>query len=80
MKIRTLPVIALALIIATATTAVSAPETVKTRIGDLQFTHDFASGYPTNETIAKLFDEIDFQRASQTYIWAIPLVSMAQWQ
>ena len=57
-----------------------AQETLDTRIGELSFTHDFASGYPTDETIDKLFDEIDFQRASQTYIWAIPLVSMAQWQ
>ena len=80
MKIKTLTVIGLALTIAAATTVVSVAETVKTRIGDLQFTHDFASGYPTNETIAKLFDEIDFQRASQAYIWSIPLVSMAQWQ
>ena len=23
---------------------------VKTRIGELRFTHDFANGYPTNET------------------------------
>ena len=58
----------------------SAEDVVQTRIGDLTFTHDFASGYPTDATIDKLFDEIDFQRASQVYIWAIPLISMAQWQ
>ena len=57
-----------------------AQETLDTRIGPLSFTHDFATSYPTDETIAKLFDEIDFQRASQAYIWSIPLVSMAQWQ
>ena len=55
-------------------------ETLETRIGDLSFTHDFATGYPTDETITKLFDEIDFQRACQAYIWSIPLVSFAQWQ
>ena len=60
--------------------AIQAGETLDTRIGELTFTHDFASGYPTDATIDKLFDEIDFQRASQAYIWAIPLVSMAQWQ
>lgn len=60
--------------------AVQAQETVDTRIGELQFTHDFATGYPTDKTIATLFDEIDFQRASQAYLWSIPLVSMAQWQ
>jgi hypothetical protein len=55
-------------------------ETLKTRIGQLSFTHDFANGYPTNETVRKLFDEMDFQRACQTYLWALPIVSMAQWQ
>lgn len=58
----------------------SAEDVVQTRIGELTFTQDFAAGYPTDATIDKLFDEIDFQRASQAYIWAIPLVSMAQWQ
>lgn len=64
---------------ATAMSA-SAQETVETRVGPLEFTHSFTTGYPTDETIAKLFDEIDFQRAAQSYIWAIPLVSMAQWR
>lgn len=55
-------------------------ETIKTRIGALDFTHDFANGYPTDPTVSTLFDEMDFQRACQAYIWALPLVSMAQWQ
>jgi len=55
-------------------------ETLKTRIGPLSFTHDFANGYPTNETVKKLFDQMDFQRACKTYLWALPIVSMAQWQ
>lgn len=46
-------------------TSVQAQEKLDTRIGRLSFTHDFASGYPTDKTIAKLFDEIDFQRACQ---------------
>jgi hypothetical protein len=57
-----------------------AQETIKTRIGDMSFTHDFANGYPTEATQELLFDEIDFQRACQAYIWSIPIVSMAQWQ
>ena len=52
----------------------------KTRMGKLKFTQDFANGYPTKKTTKKLFDEMDFQRACQAYIWAIPLVSFAQWQ
>jgi len=55
-------------------------QTLETRIGALSFTHDFAAGYPTNETNARLFNEIDFQRACQAYIWSIPLVSFAQWR
>ncbi len=55
-------------------------ETINTRIGDLSFTHNFANGYPTDATVQKLFDEMDFQRACQAYIWSIPIVSMAQWQ
>ena len=51
-----------------------------TRIGKLIFTQDFANGYPTHETVEVLFDELDFQRACQAYVWAIPLVSFAQWQ
>jgi hypothetical protein len=53
---------------------------VNTRIGTLEFTHDFANGYPTKETIEKLYDERDFQRACQAYLWAIPAVSFAEWQ
>jgi hypothetical protein len=55
-------------------------ETVKTPIGELEFTHDFANGYPTDATVKKLYDARDFQRACQAYLWAIPIVSMAQWQ
>jgi hypothetical protein len=69
------------LIIALLTTNMPlAQETVKTRIGDLSFTHDFANGYPTASTQELLFNEIDFQRACQAYLWSIPIVSMAQWQ
>ena len=63
-----------------AATAQAAGETIKTRIGELKFTHDFANGYPTLETQQKLFDEMDFQRACQAYLWSIPIVSMTQWQ
>lgn len=62
-----------------AGTAVTA-ETIDTRIGALHFTHDFENGYPTADTQAKLFDEMDFQRATQAYIWGLPIVAFAQWQ
>ena len=50
-----------------------ASEQVSTRIGDLEF----SSGYPTAETAEKLYDELDFQRAVQAYLWAMPFVSYA---
>jgi len=28
----------------------------------------------------KLYDELDFQRACQAYVWALPIVSFAEWQ
>lgn len=50
--------------------------TIETRIGELEF----IMGYPSNETIAKLYNELDFQRAVQAYIWGLPMVEMAEWQ
>jgi len=50
--------------------------TVKTRIGELKF----EMGYPSDATIKKLYSELDFQRAVQAYLWALPLVEMAEWQ
>jgi hypothetical protein len=69
------------LLVAFATSSAFAEnKTVETRIGKLEFTHDFANGYPTRETVERLYDERDFQRACQAYLWAIPAVSFAQWQ
>jgi hypothetical protein len=59
---------------------VQAQVTLDSRIGELSFTKEFATGYPTDETVKKLYDEMDFQRASQAYMWAIPLVSFVWWQ
>ncbi len=56
-------------------TSVNDEKTLDTRIGKLTFTHDFVNGYPTDETVQKLYDERDFQRAVQSYLWALPLVS-----
>jgi hypothetical protein len=61
-----------------AANAPAGPQTLETRIGKLTFTHDFANGYPTRETIEKLYDERDFQRACQAYLWALPFVSCGE--
>jgi len=44
--------------------------TVNTRLGPLTL----ENGYPTKATSAKLYDEIDFQRATQAYLWALPAI------
>jgi hypothetical protein len=62
------------------TTVQTAPQTIDTRIGALEFTHDFANGYPTDATVEKLYDERDFQRACQAYLWSLPAVSFTAWQ
>src|SRR5271155_2191639 len=36
----------------------------------------FAEGWPTKETAQTLRDELLFQRATQTYLWAMPLINM----
>jgi hypothetical protein len=68
------------LVVSLLTSMASAQETVPTRIGPLSFTHGLQTGYPTAATIERLYDERDFQRAVQSYLWSIPLVSMAQWR
>src|SRR6516225_2316752 len=53
-----------------------AQETIDTRIGKLTF----ESGYPSQKTVQKLYDEMDFQRACQAYLWGIPAVGIAEWR
>jgi hypothetical protein len=55
----------------TSASAQTTPDHVKTRLGELTFER----GYPTDETVRKLFDEMDYQRAVQAYLWAYPAVS-----
>jgi hypothetical protein len=48
------------------------PDTVEVpRVGALRY----ELGFPTPETSRKLFDEMDFQRAVQAYLWGYPAVS-----
>lgn len=70
MKIKNL--IAVALVAAISAVA-HAQTNLKTAIGDLKY----EVGYPTKETSQKLYDEIDFQRACQAYMWSFPAVSFA---
>jgi hypothetical protein len=75
MKQTTTKTLSVVAIFAAINTGISVrAETVDTRIGKL----DLALGMPTRQTVAKLYDELDFQRAWQLYLWAIPIVSSAQ--
>lgn len=37
---------------------------------------EFPGGYPTEESSKKLYDELDFQRAVQVYLWAMPAMNI----
>jgi hypothetical protein len=50
---------------------IASPDSVETRIGTL----NFFDGFPDDATVEKLFDNLDFQRAVQAYLLAIPPVS-----
>jgi hypothetical protein len=50
--------------------------TVESRLGKLEL----ENGYPTEATARKIYDDIDFQRACQAYLWALPVMAMQQWQ
>ena len=62
------------------TTGKNGSQEIETRIGTLEFTHDFAKGFPTDATIEKLYEERDFQRACQAYLWSLPVVAFASFQ
>jgi hypothetical protein len=52
---------------------VAIPDKVETRFGTL----NFFDGFPDKASAEKLFDNLDFQRAVQAYLLAIPAVSQA---
>jgi hypothetical protein len=82
MKTTDIPNLLVAALIASLALATAAyaqtGKTVNTRIGKLSFTYPFPSGYPTTDSVEKLFDERDWQRACQIYLWALPMVSLGE--
>ncbi|MET4049567.1 MULTISPECIES: DUF1254 domain-containing protein [unclassified Rhodococcus (in: high G+C Gram-positive bacteria)] len=48
------------------------PDSVETRLGTLEF----ADGFPSDETAAKVFDHLDFSRAVEVFLQCIPAASM----
>jgi hypothetical protein len=65
----------------------SSPESQTASTANLQTTRDtrigkieLDKGFPTKGSVSKLYDELDFQRACQAYIWALPIVGFNEWQ
>jgi hypothetical protein len=52
---------------------IACPDKVETRLGTL----NFFDGFPDKPTVDKLYDNLDFQRAVQAYLLALPPVSQA---
>lgn len=52
---------------------VASPNSVETRLGTLKF----FDGFPDGASAERLFENLDFQRAVQAYLMAIPAVSQA---
>jgi hypothetical protein len=52
---------------------IASPDTVETRLGSLRF----FDGFPDQATVDTLYDNLDFQRAVQAYLLAIPAVNQA---
>ena len=50
---------------------------VETRIGPLGLN---AQRLPDQAAIDRLYEERDFQRACQAYLWALPIVACGQWR
>tara|TARA_Y100001960_G_scaffold333922_1_gene442354 strand:+ start:57996 stop:59447 length:1452 start_codon:yes stop_codon:yes gene_type:complete len=76
MKKLILPALITSLLIPT----MSYSDTYDSRVGKLEFTKDINNGYPTEATAELLYKEMDFQRATQAYLWATPYVSFLKWQ
>ena len=63
--------ISLGMVLWLALSLSAAAQTIDSRVGRIEFD----GGYPTDETVQKLYDELDFQRAAQAYLWALPMAS-----
>ena len=51
-------------------------EVIATPIGDIALTNT----YFDDDASKRLYDEMDYQRATQSYVWSTPLVSIATWR
>jgi hypothetical protein len=56
--------------------ALHGDESIETPIGSIELQHS----YFDDDASRRLYDEMDYQRACQAYIWSMPLVSMTAWR
>ena len=52
---------------------IASPDKVETRFGTL----NFFGGFPDDQSAQKIYDNLDFQRAVQAYLFAMPIVNQA---
>jgi hypothetical protein len=52
------------------------PRSLSGRLSKVEFDGEL----PRRADVGLVFDELDYQMACQAYLWALPLVSYAQWQ
>ncbi|MCC8958353.1 DUF1254 domain-containing protein [Bradyrhizobium sp. Pear77] len=52
--------------------SVTTPDTIETRLGTLKYT----DGFPDDATVQKVYDNLDFQRATQAFLTAMPAASL----
>ncbi len=57
-------------------TTLAGDEHISTPIGDIELRHS----YFDDDASRRLFDEMDYQRACQAYLWSTPLVSITAWR
>ena len=53
--------------------AITAPDSVDTRLGTLRF----KDGFPDDATVEKVFDNLDFLHAVQAFLTAMPAASQS---
>jgi hypothetical protein len=51
-------------------------ESISTNFGQI----DIENNFLTDESSAKLYEEMDLQRAAQAYLWSLPAVELATWK
>lgn len=59
-----------------ASAALQGDEVIQTPLGDIEL----VDNYFDSDASQRLFDEMDYQRAAQSYIWSTPLVSITTWR